>query len=83
MLKGIQSNDDVRKFLCRRFKGTSILNSCSKRLLSCYLEGIRTYINTDHAFCPSSSHLHGVSSFAAAKVDDNLPYDIIEEILSQ
>ncbi|SRR6266849_11148302 len=73
MLEGVHGNDNVRKFVRRRYEETSILNTRTERLLSCCTQNVLTVINTDHPLGPFSSHLHGVRSFTTAEVDDNFP----------
>lgn len=81
MLKGVHGNDNVRKLLRRSYEQTSILNTRNERPLSCCLEKVLTDVNTDHPLGPSSSHLYGFSSFAAAEVDDNFPCNFGEEFV--
>jgi len=70
MLKRIQRNDNVRYFVRRRYEEASILNTRTKRLLSCRLENVLTDINTDYQLCPSSGHFYGLSAFATAEIND-------------
>lgn len=83
MLEGVHRDDNICPLICRRHEGTGILNPGPERCLSCYLENLLTYINTDDAFGSPTGHLYGVRSLATTEVDDHFPGNPVEEAMPQ
>ena len=49
--------------------------------MPCRLENVLADVNADHAPGAPNGHLHGIDSFATAKVDDHLPGNPREEFI--
>src|SRR6266571_3495087 len=81
VFKGVHRNDNICALVGSGFEQAGLLNACSKRFLPCRCQNTLADVNTNHALCPFFCHFNGISSFAAAEVDDNFPSDLGEELI--